>query len=80
MSGSRSMTTNRMPKVSSASPTALPTRPKPQSTTCSVTARSTPAGAGRSSTPRRRAIQPGTVRTSAALIRMETSEAARVAL
>ena len=65
MSGSRSMTTKRMPKVSSASPTALPTRPKPQSTTCSATARSTPVGACRSSTPRSRATQPGTVRTSA---------------
>src|SRR5574338_522627 len=48
-----------MPNVSRASPTALPTRPNPQSTTCSDSPGSLAVPRSAGATPRRRAITAG---------------------
>src|SRR2546425_814295 len=84
MSGSVSIATYGTPNVSNASPMALPTRPNPQTTTWPWSAPDDlepAAGAGAWAWARRaRPIHIGTSLTSAALIRIVTSDAASVAL
>src|SRR5438094_10363677 len=80
ISGSVSIATYGTPKVSSASPMALPTRPNPQTTTWPWRARDDlepVAGIGAWGWARRaRPIHIGTSLTSAAVIRIGTGDAA----